>query len=116
MSERTAAALREMLIGVGERGSGTRETFERVIEEAGFSVTPIWEATSTTALVNAVINGLGVAVLPYRMIIGPLEQGLVVSVHVKGLNFRRKFHIIYHKDKFLTSSAKAFIQLCKSYE
>lgn len=99
-----------------ERGSGTRETFERVIEEAGFSVTPIWEATSTTALVNAVINGLGVAVLPYRMIIGPLEQGLVVSVHVKGLNFRRKFHIIYHKDKFLTSSAKAFIQLCKSYE
>lgn len=37
-----------------EHGSGTREAFERVIEAAGFSVDPIWEAMSTTALVNAV--------------------------------------------------------------
>lgn len=99
-----------------ERGSGTRETFERAIEEAGFSVSPIWEAMSTTALVNAVINGLGIAVLPHRMVIGPLKRGLVSSVSVKGLNFRRKFHIIYHKEKFLTSSAKAFIDLCRNYE
>ena len=99
-----------------ERGSGTRETFERVIAEAGFSVSPIWEAMSTTALVNAVINGLGIAVLPYRMVIGPLERGLVTSISVKGLNFHRKFHIVYHKEKFLTSSAKEFINLCRDYE
>lgn len=99
-----------------ERGSGTRETFERVIESAGFSISPIWEAMSTTALVNAVINGLGITVLPYRMVIGPLERGLVISVSVKGLDFRRKFHIIYHKDKFLTPSAKSFIDLCRTYE
>lgn len=99
-----------------ERGSGTREVFEMVIEQAGFSVTPIWEAMSTTALINAVINGLGITVLPHRMIVGPLERGLVVTVNVKGLDFRRKFHIIYHREKFLTSSAKAFIDLCLNYE
>ena len=99
-----------------EHGSGTRETFERVIEEAGFSVIPIWEAMSTTALVNAVINGLGIAVLPHRMVVGALERGLVVAVYVKELDFKRKFHIIYHKEKFLTSSAKAFIDLCRNYE
>ena len=99
-----------------EHGSGTRETFERVIEAAGFSVTPVWEAMSTTALVNAVINGLGIAVLPHRMVIGPIERGLVVAVHVKGLSFKRKFHIIYHKEKFLPSSAKAFLDLCRNYE
>ena len=60
-----------------EWGSGTREIFERVIEQAGFSVTPVWEAMSTTALVNAVINGLGISVLPHRMVIGPLKRGLV---------------------------------------
>ena len=98
-----------------ERGSGTRETFERVIEEAGFSVSPIWEAMSTTALVNAVINGIGISVLPYRMVTEPLDRGLVVAVPVKGLNFRRKFHIIYHKEKFLTSSAKAFLDICRNY-
>ncbi len=99
-----------------ERGSGTRETFERAIEQAGFSVSPIWEAMSTTALVNAVINGLGIAVLPHRMVIGPLERGLVVAVRVKGLDFSRAFHIVYHRQKFLTSSAKAFIELCRGYE
>ena len=99
-----------------ERGSGTREVFERVIEQAGFMVTPIWEATSTTALVNAVINGLGISVLPYRMVVGPLKRGLVSTVSVKGLSFQRKFHIIYHREKFLTSSAKAFMALCRNYE
>ncbi|MDE7268675.1 MAG: LysR family transcriptional regulator [Lachnospiraceae bacterium] len=99
-----------------ERGSGTREVFERVIEQAGFIVTPIWEAMSTTALVNAVINGLGISVLPHRMVVGPLKRGLVTSVRVKGLNFQRKFHIIYHKEKYLTSSAKAFMELCRNYE
>lgn len=99
-----------------EHGSGTREIFESVIQQAGFSVEPVWEAMSTTALVNAVINGIGIAVLPHRMIAGALERGLVVAVNVDGLNFKRKFHIIYHKEKFLTSSAKAFIELCKNYE
>lgn len=99
-----------------EHGSGTRETFEQVIASAGFSVTPMWEAMSTTALVNAVINGLGIAVLPHRMVIGPIERGLVTAVHVKGLSFKRRFHIIYHKEKFLTSSAKAFIDICRNYE
>lgn len=99
-----------------EKGSGTRETFERVIEEAGFSVFPLWEAVSTTALVNAVINGLGISVVPYRMVAGALRRGLVISIGVEGLSFRRKFHIIYHREKFLTSSAKSFIDLCRSYE
>ena len=99
-----------------EPGSGTREVFDRSIGRAGISIAPIWEAMSTTALVNAVINGLGIAVLPYRMVIGPLERGLVIDVKVDGLDFQRKFHIIYHKEKFLTASAKAFIDLCRNYE
>lgn len=99
-----------------ERGSGTREVFDRVVEQAGFSVTPIWEATSTTALINGVINGLGVAVLPYRMILSSLELGLVVEVCVKDLDFRRKFHIIYHREKYLTESAKKFLNLCRNYD
>lgn len=99
-----------------ERGSGTREEFERVTERAGFTVSPTWEATSTTALVNAVISGLGIAVLPYRMVSAPLERGLVFAVTVEGLDFRRKFRIVYHRDKFLTTQARDFIALCRSCE
>lgn len=99
-----------------EPGSGTREVFDRAAESAGFSVQPIWEAMSTTALVNAVINGLGIAVLPHRMVTGPLERGLITAVRVEGMDFRRRFHIIWHKKKYLTGSAKAFIDLCRNYE
>ena len=99
-----------------EPGSGTRETFQRAMEEAGLAVEPIWEAMSTTALVNAVINGLGITVLPHRMVLGPLSKGLVVSVRVEGLEFRRKYYIVRHRAKYLTASARAFLDLCRSYE
>lgn len=99
-----------------EKGSGTREVFDRVTESAGFSVVPAWEAMSTTALVNAVINGLGVAVLPQRMVLGPIERELVNAVSVEGLDFRRAFRVVYHEKKYLTGSARAFMDLCRNYE
>lgn len=99
-----------------EHGSGTREVFDRTIGQAGISITPIWEAMSTTALVNGVINGLGIAVLPKRMILPALKRGLIVTVRVENLSFQRYFYIIHHKDKFLTDAMKSFIELCKNYE
>lgn len=99
-----------------EPGSGTREVFDQAAANLGFSVTPVWEATSTTALVNAVINGLGIAVLPYRMIQGALERGLVVTLGAEGIDFRRSFYIIYHQDKYITPTAQAFLELCRNYE
>ncbi len=114
--EISAEEFRKQKFLLRERGSGTREVFERAIGQEGFSVTPLWEATSTTALVNAVINGLGISVLPYRMVVRALERGIVVAVRVKGMTFRRKFYVIYHREKFLTTSAKNFIDLCRHYE
>lgn len=99
-----------------EHGSGTREVFDRITEQAGFRITPIWESMSTTALINAVINNLGIAVLPHRMILPALNQGLIRTVQVENLVFQRSFYIIHHKDKFLTESAKTFMELCRSYE
>ena len=44
-----------------EKGSGTREVFDRVTTQAGIHIIPVWEAMSTTALINATINGLGIS-------------------------------------------------------
>ncbi len=99
-----------------EHGSGTRETFERAVGQAGFSVTPAWEAMSNRALLNAVASGLGISVLSARIAAEEVERGRVVSVEVEGLDFRRQFHIIYHQDKFLTASALDFMELCRRSE
>ena len=45
-----------------------------------------------------------------------LKRGLIVTVEVEGLVFPRNFYIVYHKDKFLTDAARAFIELCRNYE
>jgi DNA-binding transcriptional LysR family regulator len=59
---------------------------------------------------------IGIAVLPQRMVLGPLERGLVIPVQVEGLRFCRRFYIVYHKDKFLSPLAKDFLELCRNYE
>ena len=112
----TQAEFRSQPLLLREHGSGTRETFERAVGQAGFSVTPAWEAMSNRALLNAVASGLGLSVLSARIAAEEVARGRVVSVEVEGLDFRRQFHIIYHRDKFLTASALAFMELCRRGE
>lgn len=96
-----------------EKGSGTRELFDNVIASLGYSVIPTWESTSTNSLINAVIIGLGISVLPYMLVKEKLNDGKIATVQIDGLKFNRKYNIIYHKNKFLTASAKTFIKICK---
>ncbi len=99
-----------------EPGSGTREIFERAMEQAGYAAHPIWEAMSTTALVNAVIQGLGTAVLPYRMVRNSVNRGLTTVVKVDKLDLTRRFYILRHKEKLLTKTAGIFLDICRNYE
>lgn len=97
-----------------EKGSGTREQFDSAAAAAGFTVAPVWESTSTLALVNAATRGLGVAVLPLRMAADALEKGQVAVFRVDGLDLSRKFRLVHHRDKFLTASAREFLALCRA--
>ena len=112
----TQAEFKKQRILLREQGSGTRDLFDHVTEAAGFSISPTWEAISTTALLHAAMNGLGMAVLPHRLVSRPIEEGKVVAIKVEGLTFRRTFSIVYHPSKYLTNMAKEFISLCREYE
>lgn len=96
-----------------EPGSGTREVFDRAAEEAGFTVRPIWEAMSSAALINGVARGLGITVLPERLVRPAVEAGRVIRVRVEGMDFHRHFLLVHHKDKRLTASCRALMQLCR---
>lgn len=99
-----------------EPGSGARELFEKVLTSHEMQVEPVWEGISTTALVNAVIKGLGISVLPRRMVTGAVQKGSVYTAQVEGIEFHREFYVVYHKDKRLTKLLKDFVTLCKNYE
>ena len=108
----SVAKFKEQRFLLREHGSGTREVFDRAAGAAGFSADPVWETTSTTALINAAIEGLGIAVLPRRMVAEQLQSRQLVELHVEGMRFDRQFFVIYHRDKYLTAAAKDFIALC----
>ncbi len=94
-----------------EMGSGTREIFAGVLTSAGYAVPePAWESLSTAALIHAAEAGLGVAVVPSRMV---KESDTLRFLTVDGLTFRRKYQIVYHKNKFLTAAGQHFLNICR---
>lgn len=112
----TAGDLAARPLLLREKGSGTRELFDHAMAALEYTCTPAWESTSTQALVNAAANGLGVAVLPYLLVQDQLGQGAVAELHIRDLDFHRGFRVIYHKNKFLTNLAKAFIGMCRHWD
>ncbi|MFV0402259.1 MAG: LysR family transcriptional regulator [Oscillospiraceae bacterium] len=95
-----------------ERGSGGRELLESILRLHDLEVEPAWESTSTQAIIGAVAEGLGVAVLPLLLVEQPLKEGRLQRVAIRDVSFQRNFVIIHHKNKYLTAFAKEFIELC----
>ena len=96
-----------------ETGSAGREIFDSTMTSHGLKIEPAWESTSTQAIVRAVKANLGISVLPYLLVKDSLERKEISQFWIKGIRFKRSFSVIYHRNKFLTESAKNFIALCR---
>ena len=94
-----------------EKGSGTRELFDNVAELYGYNIKPVWESTSTKALINAVIYGHGISVIPYKLAEDDINAGRLKLLSVTGVGEKltRKFNLLYHKNKYISSLIKQFI-------
>ncbi|AKA68888.1 transcriptional regulator [Clostridium scatologenes] len=95
-----------------EKGAGVRNLFELKMNQIGLVIKPYWESTSTTALINAAENKIGIAVLPFELVKDHVDSGCLRELKVKDIDLSRKLIVIYHKDKFLTSAMKDFIEIC----
>ncbi|HHW60828.1 MAG TPA: LysR family transcriptional regulator [Syntrophomonadaceae bacterium] len=95
-----------------EKGAGVRNLFELRMNEIGLSVKPYWESTSATALINAAINKMGIAVLPFLLVKEHIISGNLKELKVKDIDLRRKLTIVYHKNKLLTNAMQDFISIC----
>lgn len=95
-----------------EKGAGVRNLFELKMNQFGLFIKPCWESTSTTALINAAENKMGIAVLPFHLVKKQIDSGSLKEIKLKALDFSRKLTIVYHKNKFLTSAMQDFIKIC----
>jgi LysR family transcriptional regulator, transcriptional activator of the cysJI operon len=97
-----------------EEGSGTRELFENVMRRKSITYSIAGEMNNAEAIKLAVAAGLGISVISRRSIEKELQRKELCAVEIPDLRFSRKFSIIYHKNKFVTSFMRNFIDIAKS--
>ncbi len=86
---------------IREKGSGSRDTFEKFLKEkcdAGLSrFNIVVELGSSEAVREAVISGLGVSVISIHAVRRELQQGILRQVDIKNCRIERNFHLIYKR-------------------
>ena len=75
----------------------------------------MWESSSTTALVNAVKEHIGIAVVPYQLVKQELEKGTIVEIKLSDVNLNRKLTIVTNRHKYITEPVREFIELVRGF-
>ena len=107
---------REPLI-LRERGSGSRETLEHALAEAGADLaafTVVGEIASTQAVKQAVRAGLGVSFVSRLAVDDECRARLLACVKVRDLNVSRSFYVLTHRDRSRSPLAQAFLAFVES--
>ncbi|RPF47427.1 DNA-binding transcriptional LysR family regulator [Hydrogenoanaerobacterium saccharovorans] len=92
-----------------EKGSGTREQFEKCLESAGINIYTKWSCHSSDAVLSAVMGGQGLTVISKLLVDELVHQGKLHIIHLEDARFDRTFNLIYHKNKFLSQAINCFI-------
>lgn len=96
---------------IREKGSGTRKTFEDKMNENGFAWKAAWTCNNADTIKNAVAAGLGISVISKLAVRSEVKSGLLCQKQVRGIEFTRRFKIIFHKNKYTTEPMKQFVDL-----
>lgn len=94
-----------------EPNSGTRQLADSSFALKNFQIKPTWESTSTAALINAVSIGLGISILPKRMLEKQLRMHQIASFTIRDLDLKRHYSLIYHENKFVSPTMQEFFDM-----
>lgn len=109
------ALLEQLPLIYREAGSGTRSTMEKFIADHGLVVTKRLELTSSEAIKQAVVSGLGYSVMP---LIGLKNELLNKDLHlipVRGLPLETTWMLIWHKGKQFSPVAQAYLTYLRTH-
>jgi DNA-binding transcriptional LysR family regulator len=102
--------LADELFIMREQGSGTRLATERFFEAKKVSIRTRMTLGSNEAVKQAVVGGLGLAVISQHTLSLNAASGAFAVLDVKGFPLIRQWNAIYPKGKRLSTVAEAFLQ------
>ena len=97
-----------------EKGSGTRETFDRAFHGHHAQLNIRLELEHTEAIKRAVESGLGIGCISRLALKDAFNRGSLVPLVVPDLNLSRYFYFLWHKQKYQTTGMREFISLCRA--
>lgn len=97
-----------------EKGSGTRFVMESFLEKTKLTTRKKMELTSTEAVTQAVIAGLGFSMLPLVGIKHELNSGELKIIPVEGFPIKSEWRIIWLANKKLSPVAKAYLEYLRA--
>ena len=97
-----------------ERGSGTRLSFEQILEAEGYSpLTPLLELPTTAAVRTAVASGAGPAVLSILAVRDDITIGRLVRVRVRDRRFIRELRAVHSGSDLLSPELQALLDVAR---
>jgi len=98
---------------VRERGSGTRQAFDRAMAGILPELHIKLELQHTEGIKRAVEAGLGVGCLSALTLQDAFSRGSLVPLPVPHRNWTRQFYFIVHRDKFRSRGIQDWMALCR---
>lgn len=95
-----------------ERGSGTRQVFDAAMRHVLSRLDVRLELEHTEAIKRAVEAGMGIGCISRLALKDAFRRGSLVPLPVQGLDLRRRFNFVLHRQKFRTRGMQQFMQLC----
>lgn len=95
-----------------EKGSGTRETFDRVFENELSQIDIKLELEHTEAIKRAVESSIGIGCISRLALKNELETGSLVALEIENLKLDRFFNFLWSKNKYQTNGVKQFLTMC----
>lgn len=96
-----------------EKGSGTRETFDRAFQNYHAKLNIRLELEHTEAIKSAVESGLGIGCVSRLALKDAFKRGILVPLNTPDIQLNRYFYFLWHKQKYQTSGIRHFLSLCK---
>lgn len=95
-----------------EKGSGTRQTFERAMQGLLPKLQLGLELQHTEAIKRAVEAGLGIACLSKVTLDEAFARGSLVPLVMPHRSLKRKFYLVLHQQKYRSTGIQRWLELC----
>ncbi|MCI8370793.1 MAG: LysR family transcriptional regulator [Lachnospiraceae bacterium] len=96
-----------------EQGSAIRDTFDHTLALANQKADPIWESVNSLALIKAAEAGLGITILPEKLLSDSLLLKKLRLIDLENMEMENQMLAFFHKDKYITKPLQILIDQLK---